>query len=109
MIHGQEQQGDRRQPLLSVDHKKLGVSSRGLVDRDQAPEEMTFSVMRDHLDEIVKQLLAVLDFPIIIPLVDWDNKPLLGALHEFNESAFGTFHRVSLPCSFDAIVFPTVP
>jgi len=47
-----------------------------------------FSVVGDHLYKIIVELLAILCFPIIISLVNRNNKPLFGPLHIFHKLAF---------------------
>jgi len=38
--------------------------------------------------KVIIELLAVLGLPVIIALINRDNKPLVRALHVFNEFAF---------------------
>ena len=49
---------------------------------------MTLPVSLDDLYEVIIQLLAVLGLPVIIPLVDRDDKTLVRALHVFNKFTF---------------------
>lgn len=60
----------------------------GIVNGNKAPEEVALPVSLDDFYKVIVQLLAVLGLPVIISLVDWDDKALVGALHVFNEFTF---------------------
>ncbi len=49
---------------------------------------MTLPVSLDDFYKIIVKLLAVLGLPVIIPLVDRDDKTLVRALHVFNKFTF---------------------
>jgi hypothetical protein len=59
-----------------------------IIHRDNTAEEVTFTVSLDDFHEVIIQLLAVLGLPVIVPLVNRDNKTLVGALHIFYKLAF---------------------
>lgn len=59
-----------------------------IIDRNKTPEKMALPVPLDDLYEIIIQLLAVFGFPVIVSLINRNDKPLVLALHIFNEFAF---------------------
>ena len=49
---------------------------------------MTLPVSLDDLYEVIIQLLAVFGFPVVVSLVNRNDKPLVRAFHIFNKFTF---------------------
>ena len=88
VIHCKEQQRYCRKTLLAIDDQELLVVAVRIVNGNKAPEEVTLPVSLDDFYKVIVQLLAVLCLPVIIPLIDRNDKTLVRALHVFNEFAF---------------------
>ena len=88
VIHGKEQQRNCRKTLLAIDNQKLLIVAVRIVNRNKATEKMTLPMPLDDFYEIIIQLLAVFGFPVIVSLINRNDKPLVRALHIFNEFAF---------------------
>jgi hypothetical protein len=59
-----------------------------IIDRNKTPKKVTLPVSLDDLYEVIIQLLAIFSFPVVVSLVNRNDKPLVRALHIFNEFAF---------------------
>ena len=94
VIHCKEQQRNCRKTLLAIDDQELLIMPIRIIDGNKTPEKVTLPVSLDDLYEVIIQLLAVLGLPVIISLVHRDDKPLVRALHIFNEFAFRTLHML---------------
>ena len=77
-----------KRQLLTIDDQELLIMPIRIIDGNKTPEKVTLPVSLDDLYEVIIQLLAVLGLPVIISLVHRDDKPLVRALHVFNEFAF---------------------
>ena len=88
VIHSKEQQRYCRKALLAVDNQELLIVAVRIVNGNKAPEKVTLPMPLGDFYKIIVQLLAVLGLPVIISLIHRDDKPLVGALHVFNEFAF---------------------
>ena len=88
VIHSKKQQRYCRKALLAIDNQKLLIVAVRIVNGNKATEKMTLPMPLDDFYEIIIQLLAVFGFPVIVSLINRNDKPLVRALHIFNEFAF---------------------
>ncbi|OPZ42603.1 MAG: hypothetical protein BWY95_02336 [Bacteroidetes bacterium ADurb.BinA104] len=88
VIHGKEQQRYCSKALLPIDNQELLIVAVRIVNGNKAAEKVTFPMPLDDFYEIIIQLLAVFGFPVIVSLINRNDKPLVRALHIFNEFAF---------------------
>ena len=61
----------------------FGVAAVRIIHRNDAAEEMALTTATYNFDEVVEQLLAVLHLPVVVTLVNGNNKPLLRSIHIF--------------------------
>ena len=59
---------------------------------------MALAPVAYHLDEVVVKLLAVLGFPVVIPLIDRDNDPCM------NETSFVSEPVICVPLKMSLLV-----
>ena len=88
VIHGKKQQRNCRKTLLAINDQELLIMSIRIINRNKTPEKVTLPVPLDDLYKIIIQLLAVFGFPVIVSLINRNDKPLVRTLHVFNEFAF---------------------
>ena len=77
VIHGKEQQRNCRKTLLAINDQKLLIMPIRIIDRNKTPKKMALPVPLDDLYEIIIQLLAVFGFPVIVSLINRNDKPLV--------------------------------
>ena len=80
VVHCQHQQGDRGEPLLPVDDQVF-VEFSVAVNGDKASEKVAAPPLADDRDQIIIQLLAILNPPVVVSLIYRDNEPLVRTLH----------------------------
>ena len=93
IVNRQKQQRNRGQTLLSIHHKELRRPSARLVDRNDAAEEVRPPTSPLDLHQIVEQLLAVFLLPVVVPLIDRDDEPLLRSVHKLYQPRLIAFHK----------------
>ena len=62
---------------------------------NNASEKMALAVVSDNLNQVIVELLAILYSPIIVALIDRDDKSFVRSLHIGNELRFRAFHSLS--------------
>ena len=92
-----QQQRNSSQTLLPINDVILDLAAvRHDLGNNAAEEMMTSSVANDFL-EIRIQLTAIVNLPVVLPLVHRDDIPLVSALHQPKQLSFRTLHIASTP------------
>ena len=90
---GKEKEVRRGDPLLAInDDTRVGAICLG----DDAAKEMTLHAFGNDILEVVEQLLAVFDLPVVVALIDGDNKSSLCAFEQVEKVSFFAFHLLLL-------------
>lgn len=93
----QKQQRDRRQTLLPVYDAVLSPGAIAHDLGDDAAEEMMSPPVTGNLLQVLVQLTAVIDSPIVFPLVHGNDEPLVRTLHERHQIRCRTLHSFTPP------------
>ena len=63
-----------------------------VIYRNKTSKEVALPMPFDYLYEIIIKLYAVFGFPVIVPLINWNNKTLIRSFHVFHKFAFRALH-----------------
>ena len=89
---GKEKEVRRGDPLLAInDDACVGAICLG----DDAAKEMTLYAFGNNILKVIKQLLAVFDLPVVVALIDGDNKSSLCAFEQVKKVSFFAFQMFS--------------
>ena len=90
---GEQKEVRRGDPLLAInDDTCVGAIRLG----DDAAKEMTLYAFGNDILEVVEQLLAVFDLPVVVALIDGNNKSSLRAFEQVEKVSFFAFHLLLL-------------
>ena len=73
---------------MTVDNQEFLIVTVWVIYRHKASEKVTLSVSLDDFYKVIVQLLAVLGLPVIVSLVNRNDKPLVRTFHVFDELTF---------------------
>ena len=88
VIHGKEQQRNSSQALLTINDKKFLIMTVWIIDRNKTAKEGALTVASNNFHKVIKKLLAVLHLPVVISLVNRNDKALVRSFHIFYKLAF---------------------
>ena len=77
VIHSKEQQRYCRKALLAVDNQELLILPIRIINGNKATEEVTLPMPLNDFYKVIVQLLAVFSFPVVVSLVNRNDKPLV--------------------------------
>ena len=87
-----EKEVRRGDPLLAIDDDAcVGAICLG----DDASKEMTLHAFGNDILEVVEQLLAVFDLPVVVALIHGDNETGLRTLKQIQQISFFAFQMLS--------------
>ena len=84
----QEQQRDRRESLLTINDVVFNFAAIRHHGGHDAAKEVAASAILDNLNEVIEKLTAVIQLPVIFPLVNRNDKPLVCTFHETSHFRF---------------------
>lgn len=89
---GKEKEVRRGDPLLAInDDTCVGAICLG----DNASKEMALHAFGNDILKVVEQLLAVFDLPVVVTLIDGDNKSSFCAFEQVKKVSFFAFQMFS--------------
>lgn len=85
--------------MLAInDDTRVGAICLG----DDAAEEMALHAFGNDILKVVEQLLAVLDLPVVVALIDGDNKSSFRAFEQVKKVSFFAFQMFSFQEEYES-------